>query len=249
MSTSASTVEVRVTLVPLEAAAPVAGTVGGVDAVAVRAPARIVRRVTLRGAAVVDVPDGPVEHQGHGKVVGAIKIRALAVLEVEPGGVHEEHVVARRYVAGEGRVPLRCVEVVELVRLEEVDAGRYLTLAAPHPGALPRNGVLRQPAHGRAAADIVAETIDEVAKVGAAERDKAVLGRRKAVACAEEGYVRACVLFDKPTCGVVALARRFVVGPNLAGGEGQAGELVVVASCAEAGRGVMGVVADELEAL
>jgi hypothetical protein len=103
---------------------------------------------------------------------------------------------------------------------------------------------LRRPAHGRAAADIVAGTIDE-----AAERDEAILGRRKAVACAEEGYVCVGVLFDKPTCGVVALARRFVVGPNLAGGEGQAGEMVVVASCAEAGMGVVGVVSDELEAL
>ena len=70
MFTSASAVEVGVPLVALLAVAPVAGAVGGGDALAVPTPARVVRHVLLGGAAVADVPDSPVEHDGRGEVVG-----------------------------------------------------------------------------------------------------------------------------------------------------------------------------------
>jgi hypothetical protein len=241
-------VEVRVALVPLDAGAPVAGAVGGVDALAVGAPTGIVRRVALGGAAAADVPHSPVEHDGHGEIAGAVEVRAVAVLEAEPVGVHEEHVVARRCVAGEGRVPLPPLEVVDLVRLEEVDAGRYLALAAPHAGARPRDGVLGRPAHGHAPADVVARHVDEVAEAGAAEREEAVLCRGEEVGAGAEGHVRVGPVDQAPR-GVVAHARGVVVNLSLAGGKGQAGDLVAVAVYAEAGRGVVGVVADELEAL
>ena len=65
MFTSASAIEVGVPLVALLAVAPIAGAVGGGDALTVPAPARVVRHVLLGGAAVAGVPDGPVEHDGH----------------------------------------------------------------------------------------------------------------------------------------------------------------------------------------
>jgi len=79
MFTSASAVEVGVPLVSLGAIAAVAGAVGGGDAVTVRTPARVVRHVSLGGAAVAGVPDAPVEHDGHVEVVGPVEEHAVAV--------------------------------------------------------------------------------------------------------------------------------------------------------------------------
>lgn len=101
MCTRASIVEVRVALVPRGAVATVAGAVGGVDALAISAPASIELGVALGGVAVTDVPAGPVQYDGHGEVIGAILERTLAVLPIEPGVLHKEQVVARR-LNGEG---------------------------------------------------------------------------------------------------------------------------------------------------
>jgi hypothetical protein len=249
MCTCASTVEVGVSLEPLAAVASIAGAVAdGVEAVAVGAPARVVRGVALGGAAVADVPDGPVEHDGHGEVVGPVQEAAVAV--AEPRRLHQEHVVAPGDddVGGEGRVELRLLQA-QRVGLEVVDAGRYVALAAPDAGAgpLPRDGVLRRPAHGRAAADEVLPAVDEVPEAGAASRHQAVLGRGEEVGAGAEGHVRQAPV-DEPTRGVVALARGVEVRPSLAGGEGQAGELdAAVVGYGESGWGA-GVVAVELEA-
>lgn len=160
--------------------------------------------------------------------------------------------MARGDIGGEGRVPLPLLEV-DLVRLVEVDGRRYSALAATHAGArpLPWNVVLRRPAHGHAAADVVAFVVDEVAKVGAADRDEAVLGRGEeegaGTRAAAEGHVGTRPPADVPPRGIEAFARRVEVRPSLAVDEGQAGELVVVAVDGKAGRGA-GVVAEELEA-
>ena len=99
MCTCASIVEVRVAFVAHGAVAPVPGAVDGVEALAARAPAGEVGRVLAGGAAVVDVANGPVEHEGHREVVGAVEEDLVGV--VEPLGVDEEHVVARRSIGGE----------------------------------------------------------------------------------------------------------------------------------------------------
>ncbi len=68
--TSASGIEVGVAFIAPETSAPVPGAIGGVGAVAVGAPARVGGVVELGGAAVVDVPDGPVQRDGHDVAVG-----------------------------------------------------------------------------------------------------------------------------------------------------------------------------------
>nr|CAB3451436.1 unnamed protein product [Digitaria exilis] len=193
MCTSASTVEVGVPLVPLGTDAPVAVAVGGVDALVVGAPARVVRGVALGGAApaAAGVPDGPVEHDGHGEVAGPVEEGLVTV--IEPGGLHQEHVVARRGIDGECLAPLPLLEP-QRVGLVEVHPWRYRALAAPHAGAgtLPRDGVLRRPAHGRAPADEgLRLAVDEVTEGRAAQRDEAVLGRGEEVGADAEGHDRA----------------------------------------------------------
>ncbi|BAS81495.1 Os02g0808350 [Oryza sativa Japonica Group] len=90
----ASTVKVGVSLVALGAVASVSGAINGVDAVAVDAPARVVRHVTSSGAAVTDVPDGPVEHDGHREVVVSVEVRVAAVGGVDPLVLRQKHVPA-----------------------------------------------------------------------------------------------------------------------------------------------------------
>lgn len=65
-------IEVGVALVAHDASATVPGAVAGVDALAVGAPARVVGVVAHGGAAVVDVPDGPVQRDGHDVAVGVV---------------------------------------------------------------------------------------------------------------------------------------------------------------------------------
>ncbi len=90
----ASTVEVGVPLVANGAVAAVPLAVAGVEALAVRAPARVVRPVAHGDVAVAGVPDGPVEHDGDGEVVGSVEEGAIAVGGVDPLVLRHEHILA-----------------------------------------------------------------------------------------------------------------------------------------------------------
>jgi hypothetical protein len=94
------------------------------------APARVVSSVEPGGAAVVDVPDRPVEDDGHGKVVGPVEVLVDVVVPgTQPLGIHQEHVAA-----GRGGCILDWVSVlllhVEQVWLEVPNSAGYGALAA-----------------------------------------------------------------------------------------------------------------------
>uniref|UniRef100_J3LI66 Uncharacterized protein n=1 Tax=Oryza brachyantha TaxID=4533 RepID=J3LI66_ORYBR len=155
--TSASAVDVGVALVAHGAIAPIPFSVGGVDAHAVVGAAReVCRRVTPGGAAVAAaVPDGPIQHDGHGEVAGPVKISAVAAAgaaATEPLGVRHEHVARLGgAVVLKGDVP-RLV----LVHVVGVEAGGYRGLAASHAGARRRGngGRRRRSAQGHAAGHV-----------------------------------------------------------------------------------------------
>lgn len=131
MITCASAVEVAVTLVAIGAPAPVSDAVAGVEALA---PARVLGGVALGDPAVADVPNRPVEHDGHVEVVGSVEVGAIAVRGVDPLVLHQEHVIACRRVEamvdGFHAVLLCRLIQAEDVRLVEVERPRYGVLAA-----------------------------------------------------------------------------------------------------------------------
>lgn len=191
MYTCASTVKVGVAVVAIGALAAVSDTIGGVDAIAVGAPAPVVRPVALGDVAVGDVPDGPVEHDGHGEVAGSVEEGAIAVVGVDPPVLRHEHVLAfsgvemaedgfrRRELLLVGDVSrwFLCLIQREYVRLVDVESAGHGVLAAPRlAGALARQVTLRlrPPARGCAASDVVIVGVNQVAKDGAPEHDKAV---------------------------------------------------------------------------
>ncbi|KAB8089427.1 hypothetical protein EE612_014359 [Oryza sativa] len=227
--TCASTVKVGVAVVAIGALAAVSDTIGGVDAIAVGAPAPVVRPVALGDVAVGDVPDGPVEHDGDGEVVGPVEVGAVPVGGVDPPVLHHERVPARSRVLAEDS-PLGFLEALN-GRLVVGDIGWYPALAAPNAGARRRrHGVpLRRSADGRAAGDVVARVVAEVAEVGAAERDEAVPRGGYAVGvAAKEGQVHRVVtgvVADVALVAAVALAEHVDESYGLAVGDGQAGQI------------------------
>lgn len=120
--------EVGVALVAHETSAPVPGAIGGVGAVAVGAPARVVGGVELGGAAVVDVPDGPVQRDGHDVAVGggveAVRGHGEAVDSAFVEG-RKRHVV--RLAAGAGGGMAR-VAVVVVGLMLDVEGGERLAV-------------------------------------------------------------------------------------------------------------------------
>jgi len=104
--TYASTVEVGVALVASQAAAPVPWAVGGVGALAERAPASKIGVVAPAGGAVADVPDGPVEDERHREVSAPVRVDTVAVRGGQPVSLHQEHVPVCREVGVEDGVSL-----------------------------------------------------------------------------------------------------------------------------------------------
>jgi hypothetical protein len=80
--TSASVYYIGVALIPLGAVAVVPSAVCRIEAMAGRAPARVVSCVEPGGAAVAGVPDRPVEDDGHGEVVGPVEVLVDIVVSV-----------------------------------------------------------------------------------------------------------------------------------------------------------------------
>lgn len=124
----ASGMEVGVALVAPGTSAPVPGAIGGVGAFAVGAPARVVGGVELGGAAVVDVPDGPVQRDGHDVAVGggveAVRGHGEAVDSAFVEG-RKRHVV--RLAAGAGGGMAR-VAVVVVGLMLDVEGGERLAV-------------------------------------------------------------------------------------------------------------------------
>lgn len=242
MITCASAVEVGVTLVAIGAPAPVSDAVAGVEALAPLAPARVLGGVALGDPAVADVPNRPVEHDGHVEVVGSVEVGAIAVRGVDPLVLHQEHVIAGRRVEAmvDGFLAVLLCRLIQAedVRLVEVERPRYGVLAAPPlPGAPARQVIitgLRLAAHGYAAADIVLLGVNQVTEDRATEHDEPVPRRGEAVggATAERHIRQRQLALAVPPqsivtdvgCAVAAIVSGVDEGPGLAV-EGQANQL------------------------
>lgn len=124
-----------------------------------------------------------------------------------------------------------CLIQREYVRLVVVESAGYAVLAAPRlAGALARQVListlrLRPPARGCAASDVVIVGVNQVAKDGAPEHDKAVPRRGEPVGNAVAVVRRAVVPTDCFEAVVVAVASRVDEDPDLAVGDGKVHQL------------------------
>ncbi|BAS81484.1 Os02g0807100 [Oryza sativa Japonica Group] len=121
-----------------------------------------------------------------------------------------------------------CLIQREYVRLVDVESAGHGVLAAPRlAGALARQVTLRlrPPARGCAASDVVIVGVNQVAKDGAPEHDKAVPRCGEPVGDAAAVVRRAVVPTDCFEAVVVAVASRVDEDPDLAVGDGKAHQL------------------------
>jgi len=245
---------VRVALVPGGAVADVPGAVAGLEADAVRAPARVrVADVPRRGGAARGVPDGPVHDDGHDEVAGAVEVRPG---EPEPHRVHHERVGAGGGVGQERRFLVSSPAAAPAAEAAEVGAvgvepERDVALAAAVVAAArPRQRAVRRPAHGHAPRDVVPVAVVEVGDAGAADGHELALHRREEERAAVERHG----LLPEADDAAVGVARAVVAraaGVEEHGGLGRrqrdGGDLVAVAghgeprrvSAADAGAGVV----------